>query len=114
MVCFQNPVKQIMSSTALHIMSTAEKVSYLRIPFINFTRCLYLQMKLKLRNEVMKYEPIRPWIDHVNILLVGAVGAGKSSTINSFASTIREKVYTLAYSVNSSSNTTVTKKVSFI
>ena len=74
----------------------------------------FFQFYEELFQEVSSYKPDLRCVDHANILLVGAVGAGKSSTVNSIASTIKRKVHTLAYSVNNAANETVTKKVGII
>ena len=51
----------------------------------------------KLRTEVTDYSPYGGLVDVSRILLVGPVGAGKSSSVNSMSSALKNKMAPIAY-----------------
>ena len=64
----------------------------------------------KLQNEVKDYIPYGGLVEKARILLIGPVGAGKSSIINSMSSALKNKVAPCAY-VQDASGSSVTKNV---
>ena len=64
----------------------------------------------KLLREIKDYAPYGGLVEKSRILFVGAVGAGKSSTINSMSSALKNKVAPCAY-VQDTSGSSVTTQV---
>ena len=73
------------------------------------------QTEVRLRKEIKDYRPDTNLIKHIRVLLVGDVGSGKSSFINSAACAItgtkKQLAYTRDADIGGTGMASVTKKV---
>ena len=93
-----------------HFKNSSKKDNYFAVFFFSFKT---LQ---ELRKDILNYTPVNENVPAANILLIGQIGAGKSSVLNSLNSIYRGKITSRALcgSFEHSLTTTVSPPCPFV